>query len=115
MNPVDKGVVDLEALSSRSKDRRDLAVKNRKPQFSRLRRCHHCVAMSWLLLWFTGTLLWGQSPESDNAPALGEFEPAPVLEPQKPFLVPDIPDSVQKSTQVNSRWFTLKPGLVSIM
>ncbi|MCW5558706.1 MAG: hypothetical protein KIT22_12870 [Verrucomicrobiae bacterium] len=53
-----------------------------------------------------------QSPESENAPALGEFEPAPVPEPDESFLVPDLPDSIHQGTQVRSRWFTLKPGLV---
>ena len=55
-----------------------------------------------------------QSDESEPPPALGEFEAAPLLPPEKPFLVPDVPPSVADQTQVRSRWFTLKPGVSGV-
>ena len=53
-----------------------------------------------------------QSEESDPAPALGEFEAAPLPPPEQPFLVPDVPQSVVDQTQVKERWLTLKVGVV---
>jgi phosphate-selective porin OprO/OprP len=53
-----------------------------------------------------------QSPESEAAPPRGSFEPGTIPAPDKPFIVPDVPASVESSTQVRSHWFTLKPGLV---
>ena len=55
-----------------------------------------------------------QSEESEPAPALGEFEAAPLPPPDKPFLVPDVPQSVVDRTQVKERWLTLKVGLVTL-
>lgn len=55
-----------------------------------------------------------QSEESEPAPALGEFEATPLPPPDQPFFVPDVPHSVVDQTQVKSRWFTLKVGLVTL-
>src|ERR1035438_9911779 len=55
-----------------------------------------------------------QSDESEPAPALGEFEAAPLPPPEKPFLVPDVPASVADQTQVRSRWFSLKFGVSAV-
>ena len=55
-----------------------------------------------------------QSEESELPPALGEFEAAPLPPPEKPFLVPDVPQSVADQTQVKERWFTLKPGAAAV-
>ena len=56
-----------------------------------------------------------QSDESELPPALGEFEAAPLLPPEKPFFVPDVPESVVDATQVKERWFTLKFGLAAVL
>jgi len=58
------------------------------------------------------TAVLGQSPESEYIPAQGQFEPGTVPEPDAPFVAPDIPDSILKEASVDSKWFTLKPGLV---
>ena len=55
-----------------------------------------------------------QSEESEPAPALGEFEAAPLPPPDKPFLVPDVPQSLVDQTQIKERWITLKVGLVTL-
>lgn len=53
-----------------------------------------------------------QSEESENAPARGEFEPAPV--PDVAFILPEAPRALTEKTQVRSKWFTLKVGFVLI-
>ena len=53
-----------------------------------------------------------QSEESEPAPALGKFEAEPLPAPEKPFLIPDVPQSFVDQTQVKQRWFTLKVGVV---
>lgn len=53
-----------------------------------------------------------QSEESDMPPVVGEFEPAPLPDPEQSFLMPDVPQSLVEETQLRERWFTLKPGLV---
>jgi phosphate-selective porin OprO/OprP len=55
-----------------------------------------------------------QSPESEAAPERGEFTPG-ALPPAEAFAIPDVPPSVTEATQVKSKWFTLKPGLVAIL
>jgi phosphate-selective porin OprO and OprP len=55
-----------------------------------------------------------QSVESDTAPVRGQFEAQEPLPPAKPSIVPDIPTSFARKTQIRTRWFTLKPGLVLI-
>ena len=55
-----------------------------------------------------------QSEESEPAPALGEFEAAPLPPPEQPFLVPDVPQSVVDQTQIKERWFTLKFGAAAV-
>ena len=45
-----------------------------------------------------------QSEESEPAPALGEFEPAALPSPAKPFLVLDVPQSFVDQTQITGRW-----------
>ena len=62
----------------------------------------------------SGTTARAQSEESEPAPALGEFEAAPLPPPEKPFLVPDVPQSFADQTQVKERWFTLKPGAAAV-
>jgi phosphate-selective porin OprO/OprP len=56
-----------------------------------------------------------QSEESEPAPARGEFEAAPLPPPEKPFFVPDVPQSVVDRTQVKERWLTLKVGVVTLV
>ena len=76
-------------------------------------------------IWLAGILLGGlaaslfcapkaqaQSEEADPAPALGEFEAAPLPPPDQPFLIPDVPQSLVDQTQIKERWFTAKFGLV---
>jgi len=53
-----------------------------------------------------------QSEESEPAPALGEFEAAPLPPPDQPFFIPDVPQSLVDQTQIKERWITLKVGLV---
>lgn len=55
-----------------------------------------------------------QSEESEPAPDRGKFEAAPLPPPEKPFLIPDVPDSVVEQTQIKERWVTLKVGLVTL-
>jgi phosphate-selective porin OprO and OprP len=53
-----------------------------------------------------------QSVESDQAPAVGEFEAAPILPAHEPYFIPDVPQSFVDQTQIRERWLTLKLGLV---
>src|SRR5262245_55679778 len=55
-----------------------------------------------------------QSEESDPAPVKGKYEADPLPPPDRPFIIPDVPQSVVAKTEVKERWFTLKPGLVVI-
>jgi phosphate-selective porin OprO and OprP len=55
-----------------------------------------------------------QSEESDPAPVLGEFEAAPLPPPEKPFLVPDVPQSILDQAQIKERWFTIKFGAAAV-
>ncbi len=55
-----------------------------------------------------------QSEESELPPAPGEFEASPLLPPEQPFLVPDVPQSLVDQTQIKERWFTLKVGIVAL-
>src|ERR1039458_118794 len=55
-----------------------------------------------------------QSDESQPAPALGEFEAAPLPPPETPFFVPDVPPSVVDQTQARSRWFSLQLGVSAV-
>ncbi len=55
-----------------------------------------------------------QSLESDTAPMRGQFEAEEPPPPAKPSIVPDIPTSFARKTQIRTKWFTLKPGLVLI-
>ena len=56
-----------------------------------------------------------QSGESETAPARGEFVPAPLPAPTKPFLVPDVSDSLVSKTQIREHWITMKVGLVMLV
>ena len=69
------------------------------------------LAAACLLAAAGATHAHAQSPESEAAPEKGTFEPGVIPAPDKPFLVPDLPASVESATQVKSHWFTLKPGL----
>jgi len=62
----------------------------------------------------SGTTARAQSEESELPPALGEFEAAPLPPLEKPFLVPDVPQSFTDQTQVKERWFTIKPGVSAV-
>lgn len=55
-----------------------------------------------------------QSEESELPPVRGEFEPAPQSAPARPFLFPDVPDSVADLTRLDEPWLTLKVGVVLI-
>jgi phosphate-selective porin OprO/OprP len=55
-----------------------------------------------------------QSDEAEPAPPLGQFEPAPLPPPEKPFVVPDVPPSVADHVRVRTRWFTLIPGAAAV-
>lgn len=55
-----------------------------------------------------------QSEESELPPEPGEFEPAPLPAPERPFLVPDVPEATLALTRIEERWLTLKVGLVLI-
>jgi phosphate-selective porin OprO and OprP len=57
---------------------------------------------------------FAQSEESEPAPAPGKFEAEPLPPPEKPFLVPDVPQSVADRTQIKEHWITLKVGVVTI-
>lgn len=61
---------------------------------------------------FCPTVAHAQSEESENAPARGAFEPAP-LQPVS-FVIPDLSPAAVEKTQVRSKFFTLKLGLVLI-
>ena len=67
-----------------------------------------CLAAGWIV----APNAQAQSEESDPAPALGEFEPAPLPPPNQPFLIPDVSQSLVDHTQIKERWFTAKFGLV---
>ena len=54
-----------------------------------------------------------QSEESENAPAAGQFEPAPL--PPATYLIPDVSPAAAKKTEVKARWFTMKVGFVLIV
>jgi len=56
-----------------------------------------------------------QSAESELPPAIGEFKAANLPPPNKPFLVPDVPQSVLEQAQVRDRWFTLKVGVSAVL
>lgn len=58
------------------------------------------------------TTAQAQSEESEPAPALGEFEAAPLPPPDQPFFIPDVSQSFVEQTQVKQRWITLKTGVV---
>jgi phosphate-selective porin OprO/OprP len=56
-----------------------------------------------------------QSGESEPPPARGTFKIEPLAPPAKPFGLPDVPQSVVDRTSVQSRFFTLKFGLVTLV
>jgi len=62
-----------------------------------------------------GPHAWAQAPESEAAPARGKFEPESLPPPAQPFLVPDVPHSVEQQLHVHAQWFTLKVGLATIV
>ncbi len=71
------------------------------------------VAAVAVALVLPATAAWAQAPESELPPAAGEHDPeAPPATPD--YVVPDVPDSFADKAQVESRWFTLRPGLVLI-
>jgi len=56
-----------------------------------------------------------QSAESEPPPARDAFKVEPLPPPAKPFLTPDVPQSVVDRTSVQFPWFTLKFGLVTLV
>jgi hypothetical protein len=56
-----------------------------------------------------------QSGESEPPPARGTFKIEPLPPPAKPFGLPDLPQSVVDRTSVESRFFSLKFGLVTLV
>jgi phosphate-selective porin OprO/OprP len=56
-----------------------------------------------------------QSEESEPAPALGKYEAEPLPPNEKPFLIPDVPDSFLEKFQLREHWMTLKVGLVVLV
>jgi phosphate-selective porin OprO/OprP len=54
-----------------------------------------------------------QSPESWYIPPPHQFDPGPPPEPDEPFAVPDVPQTVQEAAIVTP-WLTVSPGLVLI-
>jgi phosphate-selective porin OprO and OprP len=56
-----------------------------------------------------------QSEESDPAPARGQFEAAPLPPPERPYVLPDVPQSLTDQTQVRSRWITIKFGVALLL
>ncbi|HUK20728.1 MAG TPA: porin [Gemmatimonadales bacterium] len=55
-----------------------------------------------------------QSPESEAAPARGKFEPESLPPPPQPFVIPDVPHSVEQQLHVHEPWVTLKAGLATL-
>lgn len=49
-----------------------------------------------------------------SPPAAGQFVPGEPPTPAQPFLVPDIPEAVAAVPRVETRWFTLRVGVVAI-
>lgn len=91
----------------------------RKPAFAALRRGRQNLLAVTLIGGLAASLFCAsnaraQSEESDPAPALGEFEAAPLPPPDQPFFIPDVPQSLVDQTQVKERWITLKVGLVTL-
>ena len=54
-----------------------------------------------------------QSPESWYVPPPHKLDPGPPPEPDEPFAVPDVPQTVQEAAIVTP-WLTVSPGLVLI-
>lgn len=65
----------------------------------------------------TALLPWlpaqAQSPESWYVPPPHKFDPGPAPEPDEPFAVPDVPQTLQEAALVKP-WLTVSPGLVLI-
>ena len=53
-----------------------------------------------------------QAPESELPPEPGRFEGAVPTPPPGGFLVPDLPGTVYRDTAIDTRGFTIRPGLV---
>jgi phosphate-selective porin OprO/OprP len=53
-----------------------------------------------------------QAPESELPPLPGETEGRLPAMGSRPFGIPDVPDSVQAQTRIETPFFTMKPGLV---
>jgi len=68
-----------------------------------------CLLLAGLVL---PSSVRAQSEESENAPARGGFEPAPL--PDVAFILPDVPREVAEKVEIRARWFTMKVGLVLI-
>jgi phosphate-selective porin OprO/OprP len=56
-----------------------------------------------------------QSEESERPPKRGEFEPRPLEPVEKPYLVPELPDSTTEKLRVRERFFSLKFGLALLV
>jgi phosphate-selective porin OprO/OprP len=56
-----------------------------------------------------------QSGESENAPARGEFDPAPIPVPESGYAVPELSEATTEKFAVRERLFTLKFGLALLV
>ncbi len=70
------------------------------------------VSLAALLTTTLALPVHAQAPESLLPPAPGQFEGEPPAAVPGGFMMPDAPQSTYKDTEVKSRWFTIKPGLV---
>jgi len=53
-----------------------------------------------------------QAPESDLAPAFGEYVAAPLAPPTQAFMIPDVPQSLLDQARFKQRWITVAAGVV---
>jgi hypothetical protein len=67
-----------------------------------------------LCLGLSTTAARAQAPESELAPKPGEFDPEEYTAPATGFAIPDVATAIEKKTQVKSKWFTMKFGLVTL-
>lgn len=72
------------------------------------------VALLGVLAFVSVPRAYAQSEESEGAPALGEFEAAPLPPPEQAFFIPDVPHSFVERFQMREHWLTLKVGLVTL-
>ncbi|MCP4261869.1 MAG: hypothetical protein GY774_30860 [Planctomycetes bacterium] len=67
-----------------------------------------CISIVGFML--VASTAHAQLDKSDSASATGEFVATSMPSPEKSFIFPDLPYSLNEQTQVRSNWFTLKLG-----